>query len=128
MPAYGPADIYHLSMGHPDGSQCQHSFKDEAKRWRAPIASDETRSLPILECNKGCMEWALEPRNGWKQRPEQVAFTQNEIDNELTLSQDSRSGMKLIGEAMAAAMKQQVALSDGVDVRKAPTRARRTHR
>ena len=127
MPAYGPADIYHLSMTHPDGSACQHSFKDEAKRWSAPIAIDETRSLPVLECNKGCTEWALEPRNGWKTRPEQVAFTQNEIDNELVLSQDSRSGMRLIGEAMAAAMKKQVALSDGVDVRKAPT-ARKARR
>jgi hypothetical protein len=35
--------------------------------------------------------------------------------------------MKLIGEAMAAAMKKQVALSDGVDVRQKPT-ARKARR
>ena len=121
MPAYGPADIHHLSMTHRDGSQCKHDFSDEAKRWSAPIASDETRSLPVLTCNKGCEEWALEPRNGWKYRPEQVKFTQNEMENEEAASRDTRGSVNIIAEAVAEAMRKQSVLSDGVDVRKAPT-------
>jgi hypothetical protein len=122
MPVYGPSDIYHLQRG-----TCQHSFAKDADRYSMPISSDETRSLPVLECDKGCMEWALEPRNGWKARPEQVAFTQTEIDNEITLKGDAGNAFSMIGEAVAAAMRQQQGIiSDGVDIRKAPTRARRT--
>jgi hypothetical protein len=126
MPIYGPADIYSLVMGHPDGSSCRHDFSDENKRYSAPIASDETRSLPVLECNKGCTEWALEERNGWKNRPTQVALTQTEIDNEEAAGKDARSGVNIMAAAVAEAMRQQAVRSDGVDVRQAPTRARRT--
>jgi hypothetical protein len=122
MPVYGPADIYNLQRG-----TCHHDFSKDADRYPMPIGSDETRSLPVLSCNKGCEEWALEPRNGWKARPEQVAFTQTEIENELVLKGDAGNAFSMIGEAVAAAMRQQqVALSDGVDIRKAPTRARKT--
>lgn len=127
MPLYGPADIYNLSMSHPDRSVCHHDFSKDTDRYPMPIASDETRSLPVLSCNKGCEAWALEPRNGWKLRPEQVKFTQTEIENELAASKDARGGVNVIADAIAAAMKQQQGvLSDGVDVRQAPTRARRT--
>lgn len=122
MPIYGPSEITHLSR---DG--CQHSFVADKDRYPLPIASDPDRSLPMLECNKGCMEWGLEPRNGWKNRPEQVKLTQQEVENELINSKDTRGGLQeLMAEAMGEAMRRQVALSEGVDVRQAPTRARRT--
>ena len=122
MPVYGPSEIMHLSR-----AGCQHSFTADKDRYPLPIASDPDRSLPVLECNKGCMEWALEDRNGWKVRPEQVKLTQTEIDNEIANSKDTRGGLQeLMAQAMQQAMQQQVALSEGVDVRQAPTRARRT--
>jgi hypothetical protein len=126
MPVYGPADIYQLSMSHPDGSVCHHDFTDEAKRYSMPIASDETRSLPVLECNKGCMEWAAEPRNGWKSHPEQVKFTSTEVENEVAAATDARGGVNIIADAIAAAMRQNV-ISDGVDIRQKPT-ARKARR
>jgi hypothetical protein len=127
MLAYGPSEITHLSMTHADGSTCQHSFRDDEKRYSLPIASDEHRSLPVLECNKGCVEWALEERNGWKMRPEQVKFTQTEVENELAKATDARGGVNIIADAIAEAMRQQAVRSDGVDVRKAPT-ARKSRR
>ena len=122
MPIYGPSEIMHLSR-----AGCQHSFTADKDRYPFPIASDPDRSLPILECNKGCMEWGLEERNGWKNRPEQVKFTAQEVENELLNSRDTRGGLQeMMAEAMQQAMRKQAALSEGVDVRQAPTRARKT--
>lgn len=115
---YGPSEVIRINIGHEGGMQHAYDFSDEGDRQPAAIASDDERSLPIVETHcDACLAWFYQ--QGWSSDPTVVALTEQERQNQLALAEQTQMNTSAILKQLA-----QATLSNGVDVRQAPTRKR----